>query len=375
MVQRDFYIDRLRSVMTAMVLLHHTAITYGAPGGWFWTELRPSGSLSSVLLTLFVSTNQAYFMGFFFLLAGYFTPPSLERKGYKRFLCDRFLRLGLPLLAFGLVLGPLTAAIVTAARGDGFWPTIEVLWQRKDFINGPLWFAEALLIFDLGYCGWRAAFGPSPGDTRRRKLRPVPGPGMWLLSALATGAAALAIRQFVPVGKNVFGLQLGYFAGYIFLFAVGIAAARSDWLRKLTWKTARPALFVALFAWPTMPLAILYVVSTNAGAKSNFSGGLTWPAVLYAFWEPFVAWGLIAAWLLIFREYMNRPSRFWDWLNRRAYAVYIIHPPVLVAIALLLHVWTAPAMLKFAVVGALACVASWLWSDPLVRLPGVRRVV
>ena len=375
MVQRDFYIDRLRSVMTAMVLLHHTAITYGAPGGWFWTELRPSGSLSSVLLTLFVSTNQAYFMGFFFLLAGYFTPPSLERKGYKRFLCDRFLRLGLPLLAFGLVLGPLTAAIVTAARGDGFWPTIEVLWQRKEFMNGPLWFAEALLIFDLGYCGWRAVFGPSPGDTRRRKLRPVPGPGMWLLSALATGAAALAIRQFVPVGKNVFGLQLGYFAGYIFLFAVGIAAARSDWLRKLTWKTARPALFVALFAWPTMPLAILYVVSTNAGAKSNFSGGLTWPAVLYAFWEPFVAWGLIAAWLLIFREYMNRPSRFWDWLNRRAYAVYIIHPPVLVAIALLLHVWTAPAMLKFAVVGALACVASWLWSDPLVRLPGVRRVV
>jgi len=375
MVQRDFYIDRLRSVMTAMVLLHHTAITYGAPGGWFWTELRPSGSLSSVLLTLFVSTNQAYFMGFFFLLAGYFTPASLERKGYKRFLCDRFLRLGLPLLAFGLVLGPLTAAIVTAARGDGFWPTIEVLWQRKDFINGPLWFAEALLIFDLGYCGLRAVFGPSPGDTRRRKLRPVPGPGMWLLSALAIGAAALAIRQFVPVGKNVFGLQLGYFAGYIFLFAVGIAAARSDWLRKLTWKTARPALFVALFAWPTMPLAILYVVSTNAGAKSNFSGGLTWPAVLYAFWEPFVAWGLIAAWLLIFREYMNRPSRFWDWLNRRAYAVYIIHPPVLVAIALLLHVWTAPAMLKFAVVGALACVASWLWSDPLVRLPGVRRVV
>lgn len=375
MVQRDFYIDRLRSVMTAMVILHHTAITYGAPGGWFWTELRPSGSLSSVLLTLFVSTNQAYFMGFFFLLAGYFTPPSLERKGYKRFLCDRFLRLGLPLLAFGLVLGPLTAAIVTAARGDGFWPTIEVLWQRKEFMNGPLWFAEALLIFDLGYCGLRAVFGPSPGDTRRRKLRPVPGPGMWLLSALAIGAAALAIRQFVPVGKNVFGLQLGYFAGYIFLFAVGIAAARSDWLRKLTWKTARPALFVALFAWPTMPLAILYVVSTNAGAKSNFSGGLTWPAVLYAFWEPFVAWGLIAAWLLIFREYMNRPSRFWDWLNRRAYAVYIIHPPVLVAIALLLHVWTAPAMLKFAVVGALACVASWLWSDPLVRLPGVRRVV
>jgi hypothetical protein len=41
-------------------------------------------------------------MGILFLLAGYFTPGSLERKGYARFLSDRFLRLGLPLLAFGL---------------------------------------------------------------------------------------------------------------------------------------------------------------------------------------------------------------------------------------------------------------------------------
>jgi len=29
---RDLYIDRLRSVMTALVILHHTAITYGAAG-------------------------------------------------------------------------------------------------------------------------------------------------------------------------------------------------------------------------------------------------------------------------------------------------------------------------------------------------------
>src|SRR6185369_10018497 len=77
----DLYIDRLRSVMTALVILHHTAITYGAAGSWFYNELHPSGSTSSLLLTLFCATQQAYFMGFFFLLAGYFTPASLERKG------------------------------------------------------------------------------------------------------------------------------------------------------------------------------------------------------------------------------------------------------------------------------------------------------
>src|SRR5246127_5145923 len=77
---RELYVDRLRSVMTVFVILHHTAITYGAPGGWFYNELRPSISLTGLLLIFFVCTNQAYFMGFFFLLAGYFTPGSLERK-------------------------------------------------------------------------------------------------------------------------------------------------------------------------------------------------------------------------------------------------------------------------------------------------------
>lgn len=127
MPQRDFYIDRLRTVLTVLVVLEHTAITYGGNGGWFWHEIASSGTPSSVLLSLFCATNQAYFMGFFFLLAGYFTPHSLERKGYGRFLADRFLRLGLPLLAFGLLLGPLTAAFVNAAKGDGFWSTFAWL--------------------------------------------------------------------------------------------------------------------------------------------------------------------------------------------------------------------------------------------------------
>jgi fucose 4-O-acetylase-like acetyltransferase len=374
MAQRDLYIDRLRSVMTALVILHHTAITYGAVGGWFWHEVNPSGSAASQLLILFCTTNQAYFMGFFFMLAGYFTPASLERKGYARFICDRFLRLGLPLLAFGLLLGPLTAGIVNYAKGDGFWPCIGYLWQHRQFINGPLWFAQALLLLSLAYCGWRAAFG-SPLASSARVPKPIPAARWWLLSALLTGIAALAIRQVVPTGVNIWGLQLGYFATYIVLFAIGIAAWRFDWLSQLTWRNARPGIRALLIAWPTMPIGIAVAHASNGPGKSNFGGGLSWPAILYALWEPFVAWGLIALWLLVFRARMNQPSAFWAWLNRRAYAVYILHPPVLVGISLLLHGWVAPALVKFGAVGLLACAATWHVADPFVRLPGVRRVV
>jgi hypothetical protein len=371
---RELYIDRLRSVMTVFVILHHTAITYGAPGGWYYNELKPSGTVSSLLLTFFVATNQAYFMGFFFLLAGYFTPLSLERKGYARFLGDRFLRLGLPLLAFALILGPVTSALITAYQGKGFWPTIEYLWSHAIFGNGPLWFAQALLMFSIGYCAWRAITGASLNQVERT-ARLVPGGRWWLVSAVAVGVAALAIRQVVPTGVNIIGLQLGYFASYIFLFALGIAAWRHDWLRQLGWRQARAWIIGLIFSWPLLPLGIFVARALNGAGKSNFGGGLSWTAILYAMWEPFVAWGLIAAWLLGFRSRMNHPSAFWGWLNRRAYAVYIIHPPILVGISLLLHPWIAPALAKFCVTGALSSMACWLLADPLVRLPGVRRVV
>jgi hypothetical protein len=41
----------------------------------------------------------------------------------------------------------------------------------------------------------------------------------------------------------------------------------------------------------------------------------------------------------------------------------------------LLRGWSAPALVKFGVVGLLACAATWLLADPLVQLSGVRRVV
>jgi peptidoglycan/LPS O-acetylase OafA/YrhL len=56
MAQRNLYIDRLRNVMTALVVVFHAAIIYGGDGGWFWHEIDPSGALSSQLLILFCTT-------------------------------------------------------------------------------------------------------------------------------------------------------------------------------------------------------------------------------------------------------------------------------------------------------------------------------
>jgi hypothetical protein len=305
MAQRDFYIDRPRVVLTGLVLFHHTAITYGAIGGWFWHELQPSRTPSSILLILFCTTNQAWFMGCFFLFAGYYTPAALDRKGYGRFILDRLIRLGIPILTFGLLLGPLTEALVTYAHGDGFWPTFVALWHRKEFNVGPLWFAEALLIFSLVYVLRIRIAGPQPGNHGAAKPTPslVPGWQAWLLCAVLVGAGALALRQPFPIGTSLFG----YWSIYVVLFVVGIRANPRNWFAQLTWKQARPWIITACVVWPTLPLAWML-----AKGAANFNTGFSWAAFLYAFWEPFIAWGIIAALLLWFRVHLNQPSATWS---------------------------------------------------------------
>jgi fucose 4-O-acetylase-like acetyltransferase len=375
---RVYYIDRLHVLLTATVLLFHAAITYGGSGSWFYREVPVSGRPTSLLLTLFNLTLQSFFMGFFFLLAGYFTPGAYDRKGLWKFLQDRFLRLGVPFLFFCFVLGPFTSAMSDAAQGGSFRTTLHKLWQQHRIINGPLWFAEALLIFSIAYCLWRSLsrriLNPLQQPSSRPSAQPpIPPPRTWLLSALCVGLASLLIRQIFALDYRLFGVWPAYFASYIFLFSLGVIAFRLDWLARFTWPQARLSVIAACVAWPALPVAL---VMFNAGSRHPATiSGLSWPNVIYALWEPLIAWGIIAALLLWFRTHLNQPSVLWDWLSRRTYAVYILHTPILVALSLLLRTWHAPAIVKFGVAGTLTCAATWLAADPLVRLPGLRRIV
>lgn len=368
--ERNSGFDLLRGYMTVLVLFHHAALTYGAIGGWYYREVEPAPSLQDTLLVLFCTTNQAYFMGLFFLIAGYFTPAAIARRGPWRYLADRALRLGIPLLFFGCVLGPATMALTATVRGYPFVATLTQLWHRRTFESGPLWFAQALLVFAVFAVAWvyaRAALN-NRGTATTDAFRPWPSNGVLALAAASTGAAAIALRQFWPVDVHVWGVQPGYFASYVVLFAFGFAAAGPRWLERVPVSRARLWKRVAVLVYPLLPAAYFLskAVPLLAGKPLD---------VMYAFWEPLVAWGLI---LLLLQRFVNGshplgPIR--QRLGRRAYAMYIIHPPVLVAIALAWREVHAPQLVKFVLTGSIASIACYLLGGCIVRLPGVRRIV
>lgn len=368
---RTEFIDHLRVLLTILVVFHHAAITYGAPGGWYYREVpvNGAGTVSSILLTMFVSTNQAFFMGFFFLLAGYFTPGSLAKKGSRSFMLDRIVRLGIPLAVYGFVISPMTVALSATAKGKPFLDTW--LHLAGSFSVGPLWFAEALLIFTAGFLLWH--------NVRKKvditpEQAPLPGHTALLISALFVGALALLLRQWIPVGQTVLGLQLGYFSSYTFLFYLGCLAWRHRWLERVDSRLAVPWLIISLFAIVGFCLT---AVQSGAfqGVGVDFSGGLSGPAIIYAIQEPFVAWGIILALLWLFRLKFNSPSSIGHALAKGAYTIYIIHPPILVGISLLLRTWDAPSLIKFPLAASAAFAVCAVLAGLILRIPAAKRIV
>lgn len=98
-------------------------------------------------------------MGFFFLVSGYFTPGSYDRKGGKRFLTDRLLRLGIPFIFYVIIIDPIIDYTIlrVATRSVMSFPQFlgSYIVNYQGIGSGPMWFVSALLIFNIFYLFWR----------------------------------------------------------------------------------------------------------------------------------------------------------------------------------------------------------------------------
>src|SRR5258708_39850989 len=96
---RNFSLDRARTFLTLVVLLHHAVIPYTHYGH---TDPKEFFGFDMIVLA-----TDSFFMAMFFFLAGLFVWPGIARKGPLNYLSDRLLRLGLPLVISALTIIPL----------------------------------------------------------------------------------------------------------------------------------------------------------------------------------------------------------------------------------------------------------------------------
>ena len=366
------YIDNLRVLLTVLVILHHTTITYGGPGGWYCRD--PTTSTGALIpMTLFVATNQAFFMGFFFFLSALFTDVSYYKKGARQFIADRLKRLGIPLLFYSLLFAPVLNYLVYRFGQGKTASFLQYLGGYDSWISfGVLWFVAALLLFTLVYAAIQKI-----NAGKAHKAYSLPGNNTILLFAAALGVISFVVRIFFPVGwvLQPVGFQLGHFTQYIALFCLGIVASRNNWLNKLDVKRGRRWLMLSILMVLVIFPSFYAVKEATHSPLDAFQGNGSWQSFLSAVWEQVTGISIIMALLCITKAKWNTSTPFMQKMARAAFATYIIHPLIVISFTLFLKGWQVNPAFKLLAAAPVVVIASFMLGSLLVKIPVVKNIV
>ncbi len=380
MVRRLAWIDNLRTLMIVLVVNMHACVTYSHIGSWYRME-GPSPSMPvKIVFYLWQGHLQAFFMGVLFFLAGVFAHCSLQRRQPVSFLLERGRRLGLPSLFYMLLLHPFIVYVLLAPAA-GNWSALPRLYGQHLTSghvlggSGPMWFALALLLFSVVLAGkrvWRPAALEQSG-----RLSQVPGTGALLGFAFVLVSSTFLVRLVQPLGTNVLNFQLGFFAQYVAAFVVGVAAGRQGWLDELAAsRRARVAGWIGCVGGPLLLTAIAVLGGPPPeGGPDLYAGGWNVRALALAVWEQCAGLGLALGAMAWFQRKWNRCGPVARWLSDRAFAVYVLHAPVLVVLTLLIRPLVVHAFAGVALLTLTGLGASFLLADVAKRLPGLRSIL
>ena len=140
-------VDRARTFITLLVLIHHSAVNY--------THFGSGDKMRWLGFDLVVLFNDSFFMACMFLISGLFVHGSLTRRGGAGFLRNRAWRLGIPFLVSIFVLMPI-AYYPTFLRyhlpGTTDFNFFHFWWHTLTvgpWPSGPAWFLWVLLALDI----------------------------------------------------------------------------------------------------------------------------------------------------------------------------------------------------------------------------------
>ncbi len=378
---RLFYLDNLRASIVILVILHHIALVYGNVAPFYYQEF-PVNDPAAGLLGAFALVNQAWFMGALFFVAGYFSPAAVSRHGPGAFVSKRLVRLGIPILVGLFVIEPVSRLSTFLMPSQITGITRGPIWS--DYPNliglGVFWFVVLLLIFCIGFALWvRFVERREPDRPEQPKF---PNAGIVGLFILVLAGVSFLMRMVVPMGMEVHLLvkylnfpTIAYLPQYLGLFVLGIAAYRRRWLEALPGWYAWAGLGVAIVATIFLfPLA-LGAPATGTPPIPPFLGRGTWPSAVYTLWDSILAVCLGLALLAIFRRFLDRNGKLWQFLAGNSYAVYLIHVPIVVYTAYLLRGVSLTALPKFALAALIMVPLCFVAAYLLRRIPLVAKVV
>jgi surface polysaccharide O-acyltransferase-like enzyme len=373
---RNLPLDRTRTFLTLVVLVHHAVIPYtyfGHTDPKFW-----------IGFDAVVTATDSFFMAMFFFLSGLFVWPGLAHKAPAVFLRDRLLRLGLPFAVAALTVIPIAyyAFSLRLHPEIGFseywWKTITV----GPWPSGPIWFVWVLLAFDLSASLLHRLSPTLVDPINRLSRRGFERPADFFLIVLGI-SAAVYIPALLYFGGNrwfefgPFSVQASrvlLYAAYFFIgagvgmanFEAGVLAANGR-LAKSSWGWIAATLVPYCLMW--MMITIKHEILGNPPVQPQ------WYLVIYGFFFVAFSAAILFAILAYFLKFKRTGWSMLDPMQADAYGIFLVHYPIVLWLQYWLFDFDLPAIVKAPTAFVLTVIFSWAVTRALRQIPGARRVL
>ena len=353
-------LDALRAfAMLLGIVFHAWAIANTMP--------ETASGAADLAVRFFTGTSHAFRMPLFFIMAGFFAALVVARGGPRPFVRGRTRRIGLPLVAGGLVMIPMLNAIGIWGQSVRSGGSASVALADLVEPNAHhLWFLWYLLLYYAVALGVRAVAGAGPRTDRAFAFAAASPLRLALLVPL-TAAIIWPTPLWTSEVPTDFVPALEPFVYYGVFFAFGWLLHRhSDLLPELRRNTSAHTV-VAILA------AIAVVVMSEFVPNDGAGRDLAHLAIVMT--TALLTWSAIFALFGWFHRWFGRTSSRVRWVADSSYWLYLAHLPLVAALYFGMTEMGAPLVLKLVFIPvAVAAVLLWAYAR-FIRHGAIGRVL
>jgi surface polysaccharide O-acyltransferase-like enzyme len=375
-------LDRARTFITLLVVLHHSVVNY--------TYFGNGDRMRWLGFDLVVLFNDSFFMACMFFISGLFVRDSLARRGPGNFLASRAWRLGGPFTISIFVVTPI-AYYASFLRyhlpGTTDFNFFHFWWHTLTigpWPSGSAWFLWVLLALSgLAALLWAAAPRMIEGLGQliyASRDRPMTAFVVFLMFSIMVYLPMHLIfgdSSWLEPGHYPFPIQTSrilLYAGY-FLTGVGVGAVslRSGMLAE------NGALVERWTVWPAFAFAfygaILLLVYAHHNWLADFNSPPLWWRAAYGLAFAMFSAAMTFTVPAVFLRFARSSLWLLDAMQPSAYGIYLLHFIFLIWLQYIVYDPAFPAFVKFAIVFAGTLSMSWALTVLLRKIPVVARTI
>jgi surface polysaccharide O-acyltransferase-like enzyme len=380
--ERIVALDRARTFITLLVVLHHSVVNY--------THFGNGDRMRWLGFDLVVLFNDSFFMACMFFISGLFVCDSLARRRPGNFLANRAWRLGVPFSISIFVVMPI-AYYASFLRyhlpGTTDFNFFHFWWHTLTigpWPSGSAWFLWVLLALGaIAALLWAAAPGAiealgqliyAPRD------RPMTAFVAFLIFSIIVYLPMHLIfgdSSWLEPGHYPFPIQTSrilLYAGYFFTgVGVGAVNLRTGMLAENGALVKRWMVWLA-FAFAFYG-AILLLVYAHHNWLADFNSPPLWWHTAYG-----LAFAMFSAAMMftvpaVFLRFARSSVWLLDAMRPSAYGIYLLHFIFLIWLQYIVYDPAFPALVKFAIVFTGTFSMSWALTVLLRKIPVVARTI